>query len=236
MATDTDRFQRQATMVPREKLSKLNIAVIGLGAGGRTTALELAAIGATNLHLVDHDVVELVNTTTQGYSKKDIGRYKVDALASSILADYPDVIVHKYNTRWRPNLMGDKHPEIIFCCVDSIATREYIWKKSEDMHRFYVDGRMLAFSIKVLVAYDNRTRAYYSKTLFPESEAEGGSCTARSAIWPAKTAASMAVNAFVLWLNDINPPVEFKANLMTYEFDVIDLDLTDKAKKNKKVK
>ena len=64
--TATDRFVRQADLVPQDKLQDLTISVIGVGAIGRPLALQLAAIGARKLHLIDPDVIEIHNVTTQG--------------------------------------------------------------------------------------------------------------------------------------------------------------------------
>src|SRR5213596_3225081 len=68
MTTATnDRFTRQQELVPMERLAKLLVTVIGIGSIGRQVARTLAAIGARRMQLVDHDIVENHNRTTQGY-------------------------------------------------------------------------------------------------------------------------------------------------------------------------
>ena len=76
MISNDDRFGRQADLVPREKLQALSATVIGVGAIGRQVALQLAAMGASNIQLVDFDRVELTNVTTQGYWASDLGQFK----------------------------------------------------------------------------------------------------------------------------------------------------------------
>src|SRR3954454_11301192 len=82
--TFNDRFSRQQDLVPSERLAELTITVIGVGAIGRQVALQLAAIGARRLQLIDFDHVDETNITTQGYFVEDIGVPKVAAMARSI--------------------------------------------------------------------------------------------------------------------------------------------------------
>ncbi len=69
-----DRFIRQADLVPCAPLWQLTVTVIGVGAVGRQVAVQLAAIGARRLQLVDFDAVEWTNVTTQGYRAAEVGR------------------------------------------------------------------------------------------------------------------------------------------------------------------
>ncbi len=48
-----DRFSRQQELVPRQNFNALAITVIGVGAVGRQVALQLAAMGARRIQLVD---------------------------------------------------------------------------------------------------------------------------------------------------------------------------------------
>ncbi len=50
-----DRFQRQESLVPRDRLMALAVSIIGVGAIGRQVALQLAALGIPKLQLVDFD-------------------------------------------------------------------------------------------------------------------------------------------------------------------------------------
>ncbi len=55
MNTLAPRFERQADLVPRERLESLAVSVIGVGAIGRQVALQLAALGVRKLQLIDFD-------------------------------------------------------------------------------------------------------------------------------------------------------------------------------------
>ena len=71
---ENERFSRQRDLVPQERLAACRITVIGVGAIGRQVALQLAALGAARLQLVDFDVVEPSNLASQGFLEKDLQR------------------------------------------------------------------------------------------------------------------------------------------------------------------
>src|SRR6187551_2565324 len=100
----SDRFVRQQDLVPIERLAKLMISVIGVGAIGRQVALQLAAIGTRRLQLVDFDRVDHTNVTTQGYLCGDIGSLKVTATAEAIKQLDPEVKVDLVDDRYRPKM------------------------------------------------------------------------------------------------------------------------------------
>jgi molybdopterin/thiamine biosynthesis adenylyltransferase len=74
------------------RLKQANITVLGVGGLGTYVALALTALGVGNLHLVDHDVVELTNLNRQVlYTVEDIGRPKVAAAADRLARVNPHV-------------------------------------------------------------------------------------------------------------------------------------------------
>jgi sulfur carrier protein ThiS adenylyltransferase len=124
-ADSNDRFVRQQDLVPAEPLKSLTVTVIGVGAIGREVALQLAAIGVRRLQLVDFDVVDDSNVTTQGYWARDVGRPKVLAMAHAIEMVDMSVEVEFIQDYFRPKLNTGS---ATFCCVDSIGVRSAIWK------------------------------------------------------------------------------------------------------------
>lgn len=69
--------------MPQAALKGAKVTVIGVGAVGRQVALQLASIGARHIQLVDFDMVEPTNVTTQGYLAADVGQAKVEAAAAA---------------------------------------------------------------------------------------------------------------------------------------------------------
>ena len=183
--------------MPADRLASLSITVIGVGAIGRQVALQLAAIGARRLRLVDFDCVDRTNLATQGYWEADVGQLKVRATAAAICRLDRSIEVELTEDRFRPKMSVG---EAVFCCVDSIATRSAIWRSVQSRCQFWVDGRMLGETIRVLATDGDSGRDHYATTLFEAGEAQVGACTSRSTIYAASIAAGLMVHQFVRWL------------------------------------
>lgn len=210
-ATETkthDRFVRQRDLVPNDRLADVTATVIGVGAIGRQVALQLAAIGAPRIQLVDFDAVHVTNVTTQGYTADDVGQPKVLATATAIHQLDASIQVTPIQDRYRAKL---EIGETVYCCVDSISARAAIWRSVANRCQFWADGRMLGETIRILAASDTDTFSRYADTLFPQSEAQPGSCTSRSTIYAASIAAGLMVHQFSRWLRGL--PVDFDTTL-----------------------
>jgi molybdopterin-synthase adenylyltransferase len=217
MTPDLDRFERQRELVPTDRLAAVRATVLGVGAIGRQVALQLAAIGAPRLQLVDFDHVDLSNVTTQGYAATDVGQAKVLATAEAIRRLDPSIAVEPVLDRYRPRLeLG----HAVFCCVDSISARGAIWRSAGRDSQFWADGRMLGEIIRVLVVADPRGRAHYPTTLFVQDAAEPGRCTARSTIYAASIAAGLMLHQFTRWLRGMPTDADTSINLLGGEWSV----------------
>jgi sulfur carrier protein ThiS adenylyltransferase len=212
-----DRFTRQFDLVPRTALDDTTVSVIGVGAIGRQVALQLAAIGAPRVQLFDFDVVEAGNITTQGYHAGDLGLLKVVATAAAIRKLDPAIHVEAIADRFRP-----KHAiaSVLFCCVDSIATRAVIWRSAGSNCDFWADGRMLGEVLRVLVAACPTSRQHYAQTLFAQADAQAGTCTSRSTIYAASIAAGLMVHQFTHWLRRLPLEADSTFNLLAGEYTV----------------
>ena len=217
MENPADHYDRQQDLVPRDRLAALTATVIGVGAIGRQVALQLAAIGVPRLQLIDFDAVDLTNVTTQGYLFADVGRAKVEAAAAAIARLDPAIAVDAVPDRYRPRL---KIGAAAFCCVDSIDARAAIWRRAGQKCRFWSDGRMLGEVIRVLAAADEVGREHYPATLFAQSEAQAGRCTARSTIYAAGIAAGLMVHQFTRWLRGLPVDCDTTLNLLAGEWHV----------------
>lgn len=215
--SNSDRLSRQTGLVPRERLNSLAITLIGVGAIGRQVALQLAALGARQLTLIDFDEVEEVNVTTQGYLQEDVGKSKVLATAQAIGRIDASLEVSQICARYRPGLpIG----EAIFCCVDSISARSAIWRSAGRGAGFWTDGRMLGEVIRVLSVAGDAGREYYPSTLFAQAEAMSGACTARGVIYTAAIAAGLMTGQFTRWLRGLPVDCDLSLNLLASELTV----------------
>jgi sulfur carrier protein ThiS adenylyltransferase len=215
MPSEGNRFARQEDLVPRDRLAEIRATVIGVGAIGRNVAVQLAAIGVPRIQLVDFDVVDFSNVTTQGYFTADVGLPKVEATKAAIGRLDPTLHVECIQDRYRPRVaIGDA----AFCAVDSIDARAAIWRSAQRQCRFWCDGRMLAEVIRVLAVADSQGREHYPTTLFAQAEAQVGRCTSRSTIYAANIAAGMMVHQFTRWLRGIPVDRDTSVNLLAGEW------------------
>lgn len=212
--TMNDRFQRQRDLVPLDQIERLTATVIGVGATGRQMALQLAALGVRRLQLIDFDVVEPTNITTQGYRECDLGQPKVSATAELIRQIDATTRVTAICDRYRPR---HQTGEAVFCCVDSISARAAIWKSLSARCRFWCDGRMRGETIRVLTVSNESTREHYRGTLFPQTEAQIGACTAQSTIYTANIAAGLMLHQFTRCLRGIETDMDLTVNLLASE-------------------
>lgn len=210
----SDRFIRQQELVPAERLEALTATVIGVGAIGRQVALQLAALGVPRLQLIDFDVVEPTNVTTQGYYDGDVGTPKVSATEGAIRQIDPTITVTTILDRFRPR---HETGSVVFCCVDSIETRAAIWKSINRLIQFWCDGRMLGEVLRVLSVAEQVGRAHYPTTVFTALEAQPGRCTARSTIYTANIAAGLMLHQFTRWLRDLPVDDDLTLNLLAGE-------------------
>ncbi|MEQ8788681.1 MAG: ThiF family adenylyltransferase [Pirellulaceae bacterium] len=217
MTSPSNRFTRQDDLVPQAVLADLNITVIGIGAVGRQVALQLAALGARRIQLVDFDIVELSNVTTQGYLATDVGQRKVDATAAAMRQLDESVQIEPVFDRYRPAV---EIGAAVFCCVDSISARASIWRSAGHRCRFWTDGRMLGETLRVLTVADVKGRRHYPASLFPQHEAQSGRCTARSTIYAATITAGLMLHQFTRWLRKLPTDPDLSFNLLASELFV----------------
>lgn len=209
-----NRNIRQRELVPDEKLQTTDVTVIGVGAIGRQVALQLAAIGAPRIQLIDFDTVEEENLAAQGFRESDLGMKKVQAVQLSCREINSEIDVQakdgKFKNIW---FMSG----VVFCCVDSIDTRKIIFGQINDRADLWIDGRMSAEFMRILTVHDDKSAKFYETQLFPGNEAYQGSCTAKSTIYCASGAASIMVSQFSKWLRGCQIDYNINFNLLTNE-------------------
>jgi sulfur carrier protein ThiS adenylyltransferase len=213
----SERYSRQADIVPRQRILECQATVIGVGAIGRQVALQLTAIGVPSLQLIDPDTVEISNLASQGYLQKDMTRPKVDATAELCRQINHDLHVEVVFDRFkRKTAVGS----CVFLCVDSITTRKHIWEILKDQVHFLVDGRMSAEVLRVITACDGPSRDYYPKTLFTAEQAHVGPCTAKTTIYCANIAAGFMLAQFTKYLRMLPVDPDVQINLLSMEMNV----------------
>jgi molybdopterin-synthase adenylyltransferase len=109
----------------QQSWSRLRIAIVGAGTVGAIIAESLARMGATNLLLIDHDTVEMVNLDRLLHAtERDalLKRAKVDVLARGLRrsATARDLSLRTtdYSVVEPPGLAAALDADLIFSCVD----------------------------------------------------------------------------------------------------------------------
>ena len=216
----SERYSRQADIVPRERILDCKATVIGVGAIGRQVAIQLTAIGVPHLQLIDFDQVDISNLASQGFMHKDLKRPKVDVTSEfcrEINYDLQvEVVLDKFK---RSTPVGNR----VFCCVDSIVARKHIWDALKDKVNFFVDGRMSAEVLRVITACDEPSREHYPQTLFTAQEAHTGLCTAKTTIYCANIAAGFMLAQFTKYLRLLPIDPDIQINLLASELSVVDM-------------
>ena len=212
-----DRDLRQRDIVPPEALARCKATVVGVGAIGRQVALQLAAMGIPWLQLIDPDTVEAVNLAPQGFLEDDLGRPKAEAVADSCQQINHQLEAHELKERYRKSM---RIGNVLFCCVDAIDTRKFVWEAVNNKVQFFADGRMSAEVVRVLAAADEASRDHYPTTLFTAEESFRGACTAKSTIFTANIAAGLMLEQFSRWLRKMPVEPDVTLNLLSMELAV----------------
>jgi molybdopterin/thiamine biosynthesis adenylyltransferase len=139
------------------------VALIGVGTIGSHTALTLARMSVP-FTMYDHDTIEEHNIATQAYTRRDIGRYKVDAVlkqCEDIGAEEGNVVAvpSKYEARELDAEQDGESvvlPDIIVSCVDSIDARREIAQAiiASGITTVIMDARVGAEQVEVYRYYD----------------------------------------------------------------------------------
>ncbi len=227
--TFADRAVRQRDLVPPAQLASYHMLVVGVGAIGRQVAVQLAAMGADSLTLVDDDVVAVENLAVQGYGPGEIGQAKVTATAAACRQLLPESEVVCVGDRFKRSsalalacLRSPTRPRLaVFCCVDSMSGRRVVWEAVRGQSQLFVDGRMAAETLRVLCSASPATDGYYATTLFEDSRAHPAPCTGRSRLYAASIAAGLMLSRLALHLRDQTPTRDVLLQLAADELAVL---------------
>lgn len=178
-----EHLTRQSDLITGDLTKKINI--IGCGAIGSFTALQLAKMGCTNIEVWDFDVVSVENMNSQFYRFKDIGHAKVTALYN-LVKEFTNVglIVNQKAFEPRTDLAG-----IVILAVDSMKARKSIFEQLQKcfLVNYFIDSRMGAESclFYCMNPHAIKDQLSYGKTLYTDENAVQERCTAKATIYTA---------------------------------------------------
>ena len=180
-----DHLTRQMDIIPVEVLGT-PINIIGAGALGSFTALQLAKMGFANIKVWDHDEVSVENMSNQFFRHRDIGTSKVVAL-HQIVNDFANIELTIFPRKWTEadamSMQG-----IVLSLVDDMQVRKEIFTATRDKGfrtTHLVDARMGAevAAMYTINPRDSKDQDMYEKTLYSNEEAVQERCTAKSTMY-----------------------------------------------------
>jgi molybdopterin/thiamine biosynthesis adenylyltransferase len=151
-------------------------------------------MGIKDITIYDDDDVENHNLPNQLYRIQDIGKSKVEAIAS-ICKDFAGVDI----TTRKEKVSNQQLSGIVISGVDSMKTRKDIWEKAIRLNPFipiYIDGRMggQVCRIYAIRPCDPDDIVTYEDSLYQGDKVKELPCTARAIIYTSFMIGSLIAN------------------------------------------
>jgi len=179
-----------------DNLDDFHFHILGCGAIGSSTAMQLARMGATKFCLYDMDTVEDVNIGVSQYIISDIDKPKVEALKEH-LGSIGVEDVNTYNERFT-EFYPQGESDIAILGFDSMATRlqavEALCSNPSIRPKHLIDGRMGAEHYQQYI-FDKPTVSKYKKTWYSDNEGSPEPCAAKATAYCAFMSGSFIANA-----------------------------------------
>jgi molybdopterin/thiamine biosynthesis adenylyltransferase len=206
------KYVRQSEIINLEKLGNGKVGIIGVGSVGSFTALTLAKMGVGKVVAYDEDGVSVHNLPAQFFGKKDIGQFKVDALAG-LLNEFTDA-EYVPNNRFYSN---QPLQETTIVATDNMASRKLVWEQflKQKSAKYLIEARMGAEMAKIYTIRDKsqKTRKFYEKTLHSDEKSYKLPCTARTIIYNVLMISSLITRSYKAIINDEKFPKELIFNM-----------------------
>lgn len=176
-------LMRHLDLLPPEKC-QVPVTVIGAGAIGSMTVLQLVKMGFYDVTVYDFDKVSEENMSCQWFRVRDIGKPKVKAL-KELIADFTGIEIKTYDCKWD----GQVHPGYVISSVDDMEVRKKIFDAHADGFNthYVIDPRMSAERalLYVMNPRDLKDIESYRKAWYPNSDSTQESCTSKATMYTA---------------------------------------------------
>ena len=194
------------------------VILAGVGGIGSNMAIILAKLNPKAMYLFDGDIVETANLSGQFYSAEDVGKYKVDAIAESIVkyTNYSSVFACPRYYEQGEEIVGG----VMICGFDTMRARRkyynawkrYVASQPEEKQKdcLFIDGRLTADQFQILCMTGDDTfymQEYEQKWLFYDSEAERTPCSFKQTGYLADMIGAYMVNLLVNFCANLSNPV-----------------------------
>ncbi|MBP9932050.1 MAG: tRNA threonylcarbamoyladenosine dehydratase [Chitinophagaceae bacterium] len=120
-----------------EKLSKLQVLIVGLGGVGSYAAEFIARAGVGHMTIVDGDVVDITNTNRQlPATHETVGQSKAQLMEARLRAINPQMDLQAINQFINPHetieLVNSRAYDYVLDCIDSVTPKLLLIKAAKD--------------------------------------------------------------------------------------------------------
>ncbi len=213
---DNGRFLNQRLIINEQQIRDTRFVVVGAGAIGSATVVNLSKMGMRNCEVYDFDRLEDHNFANQMYPVDQLGQFKVDAL-KLVAKAYGDADIVGKQIPWGPDDQGGC--DVFISAVDNMDVRASLWNFYKDKCKFFLDGRMSAQVYKVYgVDTSNKEAcAFYETTLFPQAKAAIEPCGNKSIIYTVSAVGAQMCSQVKRFLNKERIATEIVYDLFSDE-------------------
>ncbi len=205
--------RRHSEIIDPSKVT-VPIHLVGCGAVGSWTALQLVKLGIRTVNVWDGDKVAEHNIPNQAFMPNTINKFKTIAIKK--IADAIEVPIQIHTIY----IDETDFPQegIIISAVDSMEVRQLIFNKIryKILYKYFIDIRMGAkmgrvFFINPMHPNDIK---YYEQNIYADDEALISECGIAQTLAPtAMCLASMAVWGLINHINNVKNPFEILIDL-----------------------
>lgn len=231
----TERF---SSAIWFNEIQNKTVILAGLGGIGSYVAFLLSRMNLQGIYMYDDDIVEEVNMAGQLYSYSDIGRKKVDAMASRMAQMSRYYATFSINDRYTNESQTE---DIMICGFDNMAARQVFFSKWMDHVRskseedkkkcLFIDGRLAAEEFQIFCIRgddDYNITKYNNEFLFSDEEADETLCSYKQTSYMANIIGSIIVNLFTNFVaNSIADNIRELPFLTTYDGSTMTFNIRD---------
>ena len=142
-------FSRNKGILETDLLAGKTVAIIGLGSGGGTVAVELAKAGVGKFILIDNERLELCNVARHVLDIRDVGRLKTNAMADAVKSRNPfatvvsspmDVVSRRKDLK---KLLHDEKADLLVMATDTKVSRGVLNELALELGVVAIFGRTI---------------------------------------------------------------------------------------------
>lgn len=200
-----------------QEIQKAKIIIAGCGGIGSNLIFQIARMHPARMVIYDDDSVNKVNMAGQLFGHQDMGKLKVNAIATTVAQFTNMSALQAVASKFLP----DTEPgDIMMCGFDNMRARKAFfkaWKKHVQSKTeegkakcLYLDGRLSIDTLQILCIRGDDSynmERYEREFLFSDSEAEPTVCSMKQTTYLACMIASLMTNLFTNFIAGSLAPI-----------------------------